>query len=200
MERSHSPLGVALQVVGLLLLLAILAGVLLVVFAIASLTSVPGSVGGQVGGLATEAGRTLTGAQQALQRATDRNPPPLGLAYDTELTALHTWRIGDQLPGGSAYVLSVEGVRRRDGAESTDTALFAVIAAELRQPRETRLFGQVLRSDEDRREHIVYKGETFRIGRALYRVNWVSQQDAGLAAGTLRHPDALSAPLKFEYE
>src|SRR5918997_1679479 len=108
MERSHSPLGMALQVVGLLLLLAILAGVLLALFAIASLVNVPGSVSGQVGGLALEAGRTLSGAQQALQRATDRNPPPLGLTHDTEFTALHTWRIGDQLPAGSDYVLTVE--------------------------------------------------------------------------------------------
>jgi hypothetical protein len=46
----------------------------------------------------------------------------------------------------------------------------------------------------------VYKGESFRIGRAIYRVNWISQEDTSLAAGVYRRPDAVSASLKFEYD
>jgi hypothetical protein len=110
------------------------------------------------------------------------------------------WHVGDELPGGSQYVLTLQAIRRRAGADSPDTALYAVVHAQLRQPRETRILGQLVRSDADPHDYLIYKGETFRIGRALYRVNWISEEDAAAAAGVLRHPDAATAPLKFEYE
>lgn len=199
----RSLLSTALQTVVLLLLLGILAAVLLVLFAVASLVNVPGQVAGgvgsQVSGVATQAGRAVSGAQQALQNATDPNHPPTGLVYDTEFSALQTWHVGDGLPGGTEYVLTVQGIKRRDGADSPDTALYAVVHAQLRQPRETRLLGQVIRSDTDPHDYAVYKGETFRIGRVVYRVNWISQDDNGLAAGVVRRPDAVTAPLKLDY-
>jgi hypothetical protein len=97
-------------------------------------------------------------------------------------------------------VLTVQAMRRREFAESPDTSLYAVVHAELRQPRETRVFGQVVRSESDPHDHVVYKGETFRIGGALYRVNWISQEENTIAIARYRHPDVVSAPLKFEYE
>jgi hypothetical protein len=33
----------------------------------------------------------------------------------------------------------------------------------------------------------------------VYRVNWISQDDNGLAAGVVRRPDAVTAPLKLDY-
>ena len=98
------------------------------------------------------------------------------------------------------YVLTLQGIKRRQGADSADAAVYAVIHSELRQPRETRILGQLVRSDSDPHEHVVYKGETFKIGRALYRVNWVSEAETAIAAGVLRHPDSVTSPLKFEYE
>jgi hypothetical protein len=199
----RSILGTAVQAVVLLLLLAILASVVLVLFAVAALINVPGQVAGgvgsQFGGVAAQASRAVSGAQQAIENATDPNHPPTGLSYDNEYTSLQTWHVGDGLPGGTEYVLTVQAIKRRDGAASPDTAQYAVIHAELRQPRETRLFGQVLRSDADPHDYAVYKGETFRIGRALYRVNWVSQDDNAVAAGVLRHPDSVTSPLKLDY-
>jgi hypothetical protein len=197
MQRT---LSLAIQVIGLLLLLAILAGVVVMLFAVASLVNVPGQVGGQLGDVAGQASRAVGSAGQTIQRIADPNPPPLGLVHDTEFSSLHVWRINDRLPDGTDYVLSVREIRRRDGAESADAALLAVVHAELRQPRETRVFGQVVRTDADPHDHVIYKGETFRIGRALYRVNWISQQEAAVAAGTLRNPDRASAPLRFEYD
>ena len=91
-------------------------------------------------------------------------------------------------------------IKRREGADSPDSALYAVIHAALRQPRETRVLGQLLRSDSDPHDYVVYKGESFRIGRALYRVNWISQEEAAIAAGTYRNPDAVRDPLKLEYD
>jgi hypothetical protein len=186
------------------LLLSILAGVVLMLFAVLSLVNAPGQLAGGVttglGGVASEASRAVSGAQQALQNATDPNHPPTGLTYDNEFSALPVWHVGDGLPGGSQYVLTLQAIRRRAGADSPDTALYAVVHAQLRQPRETRILGQLVRSDADPHDYLIYKGETFRIGRALYRVNWISEEDAAAAAGVLRHPDAATAPLKFEYE
>jgi len=187
----------------LLLLLAILAVVVLVLIAVAALVNVPGQVAGgvgsQLGGVAGQAGRAVSGAQQALQNATDPNHPPTGLVYDTEFSSLQTWHVGDGLPGGTEYVLTIQSIKRRDAADSSDTALYAVIHAQLRQPRETRLFGQVIRSDTDPHDYAVYKGEAFRIGHAVYRVNWISQDENGLAAGVVRHPDSVTATLKLDY-
>jgi hypothetical protein len=195
--------GSAIQVVILLLLLSILAAVVFVLFAVASLVNAPGQAAGglstQLSGVATQANRAVTGAQQALQNATDPNHPPTGLAYDNEFSSLQTWHAGDGLPGGNQYVLTVQRIKRRDGADSPDTALYAVIHAELRQPRETRVLGQLIRSDSDPHDSVVYKGESFRIGRALYRVNWISQDENAIAAATYRNPDNVSAPLKFDY-
>ena len=203
-EQRRSVLGVALQAVMLVLLLAILASVMLMLFAIASLVNVSGQVtsgvGSQLSGVASQAGRAVSGAEQALQNATDPSHPPTGLVYDDEFSALDTWHVGDGLPGGTQYVLTVQSIKRREGTSSPDTAQYAVIHAELREPRLTRILGQVVHSDSDPHDYVVYKGEDFRIGHNLYRVNWISQDQASLAAGVLRHPDAVTARLKFEYD
>jgi hypothetical protein len=200
----RSVLGTVLQVVSLVLLLSILAAVLFVLFAVASLINVPGQVAGgvssQLGGVASQASRAIGSAQQAFQNATDPNHPPVGLSYDTEFTSLQSWHVGDGLPGGTQYVLTVQSINRRQGADSADTALYATIHAELRQPRETRVLGQLIRSDSDPHDYAVYKGEVFKIGRAVYRVNWISQEENAIAAGVVRNPDAITQPLKFEYE
>jgi hypothetical protein len=196
--------GTALQVVLLLVLLSILAGVVLMLFAVLSLVNAPGQLAGGVstglGGVASEASRAVSGAQQALQNATDPNHPPTGLTYDNEFSALPVWHVGDGLPGGTQYVLTLQTIKRRAAADSPDTALYAVIHAELRQPRETRILGQLVRSDADAHDYVIYKGETFRSGRALYRVNWISQDENALAAGRYRNPDAVSASLKFDVD
>jgi hypothetical protein len=204
LSSGRGVVGTAVQVVILLLLLSILAAVVLVLFAVASLVNVPGQVAGGMGsrlsGVASEASRAVSGAQQALQNATDPNHPPTGLIYDNEFSALQVWHVGDGLPGGSQYVLTLQAIKRREGADSPDTTLYAVIHAELRQPRETRILGQLLRSDRDPHDYVIYKGETFRLSRALYRVNWISQGDNALAAATYKNPDGVSAPLKFDFE
>lgn len=205
-ERSggRGIVGTAVQVVILLLLLSILATVVILLLAIAPLVSVPGQVAGglssQLGGAASQASRAVGSAQQAVQSITDPNRPPIGLTYDNEFSSLQVWHVGDGLPGGKDYVLVVQSIKRRDGAESPDTSLYAVVHAALRQPRETRLLGQLIRSDSDPHDYVVYKGEAFRIGHALYRVNWLSQEDGSLAAGVYRNPDAVTSPLKFDYE
>ncbi|HET6316499.1 MAG TPA: hypothetical protein VFG86_08575 [Chloroflexota bacterium] len=204
---THAPrstLGTAVQVVFLLLMLSALAGMLVVLFAVLSLLNTParlaGDVGSRLSGVSTEASRAVSGAQQALQNATDPNRPPVGLVQDTEFTSLQAVNIGERLPEASQYTLTVQTIRRREGADSADTSLYAIIHAELRQPRETRVLGLLVRTDRDPHDHAVYKGESFRIASALYRVNWISQEDNVVAIARYRHPDAVGAPLKFQYE
>lgn len=204
-QAPRSILGTAVQVVFLLLLLSVLAGMLVVLFAVLSLLNTPGRLAGDLGsrlsGVTSEAERAVSGAQQALQNVTDPNRPPTGLVYDNEFASLQVVRVGERMPDGSSqYTLTVQAIRRREGADSPNTALYVVVHAELRQPRETRLLGQVIRSDSDPHDHVVYKGETFRVGGALYRVNWISLEDSTLAVGRYRHPDEVSAPLKFQYD
>jgi hypothetical protein len=178
------------------LLVAILAGVAMLVFAMSALLNVPAGVSGRLGGVGT----AVTDAQQALQDIADPSHPPRGLAYDNEFSALQLAHVGDALPGGAQYTLWLQTVRRRENAESPDIAQYAIVHAQLRQPRETRLLGQLVRTDADPHDHVVYKGETFRIGRTVYRVNWVSDADAAMAFAAFRNPDAVTATLKFDYE
>ena len=204
---SRSPglnFGSVIQALILVLLLAMFGSLLLVLLTVASLLRVPGQVvGGVSGGLsgaAASAGQALSSAERSLRDATDPAHPPSGLTYDAEYTSLQTFRVGDALPDARDYLLTVQAIRRREGADSPDTALYAVVHAELKQPRETRILGQVIRSDKDAHDAVIYKGENFRVGRAIYRVNWISQEEGSLAAGAYRRPDAVSAPLKFEYD
>ena len=194
--RSGSFLGTALQVVTLCLLLAILAAVVLVLFSVVSLINVPNQVAGGVG---SQLGNAASGVQQVLQNATDPNHPPVGLTYDTPFSALDTWHVGDGLPGGTDYVLTVQTIQRRDNASTPQTSVYATIHAELRQPHETRLLGQVVRSDSDPHDYVVYTGETFRISHQVYRVNWISQDQNAIAAGVVRNPDSVTQSLKLDY-
>jgi type II secretory pathway pseudopilin PulG len=194
----------AIRAVVLLLLLGLLGIVVLGIVAVSSLLSVPNQVAGGLGqrlnGATAGAAQAVASAQQAVQDATDPNHPPSGLVYDTEFSSLQVWHTGDRLPDSTDYTFTVQSIERRQGASSPDTALYAVIHAELRQPRQTRLLGQVIRSDSDPHDYALYKGESFRIGRTLYRVNWVSQADGALAAGVYKNPDSVSASLKFAYD
>jgi hypothetical protein len=193
--RSAGILHTVLQLLTLLLLFGIFAALVLVLVSVSSLSN----VSSQVGGVAGQASRALGSAQQAVQNAVDPNHPPSGLTYDTEFTAIDTWHLGDALPGGTEYAVTLERIERRSGAESPDTALYAVLRAQLRQPRETRILGQLVRSDSDAHEYVVYTGEAFRIGHSVYRANWISQDAGTFAAGVLRNPDAMTQPLKFDY-
>jgi hypothetical protein len=193
--RSAGILQTALQLLTLLLLLAIFAALLFVLFSVSALTS----VSSQVGGVASQATRALGSAQQAVENAVDPNHPPTGLTYDTEFTTIDTWHVGDALPGGTDYVLTLERIDRRSGADSANMALYAVVRAQLRQPHETRILGQLVRSDSDTHEYVVYTGEAFRLGHTVYRANWISQEGDTLAAGVLRNPDMMTQPFKFDY-
>jgi hypothetical protein len=195
--RPRNLLGTAIQILVVLLLVAMLGGVLIVLAEALTVVRAPTDV---ASGAAARASQALSDAEQAVTNATDPNHPPVGLTYDTEFAAFDVWHVGEGLPGGAEYVVTVQSIKRRDAATSSDSTLYAVVHAELRQPRVTRLLGQVVRSDSDPHDYALYKGEAFQIGRAVYRVNWVSQDQGALAAGVVRNPDSLTQPIKFVYQ
>jgi len=195
--QARNILGAAVQTVFLLLLLAVLAGVLLVLFAIVSVVNTPSQVATGVG---AQAARVLTGAQQAVQNVTDPNHPPSGLTYDNEFAELHVWHVGERLPDASQYVLSVQAVRRRDGADSPDTAQYAIVHAELRNHTRRVCSASCCIRTPTHTTMWSTKVRRSALGARSIAVNWVSQETAALAAGVYRHPDAVSAPLKFEYD
>ena len=197
-QRTGNGLGTAIQVVLLLLLLSILAGVLVVVLTAMQATQAPGQA---VNGVTDQATRALGNAQQALRDATDPNHPPSGLSYDTEFAALDTWQVGQTLPGGTQYVLTVQSIKRRDNAESNDTAQYAVIHAELRQPHESAGARPTapLRY-RPARLHAVQGRDVPNRQHAVPRQLDQPASRRAVAAGVYRQPDAVRAPFKFAYD
>lgn len=197
-------LRIALQLVTLLLLLTLTAGMAALILAVGSLVGLPGrtaeSIGGRVGSAASDAARGVSEAARSLRDAADPAHPPTGFTYDQEYVELRVVGASQPIAEPREYSLILKEVRRREGAPTPDTALYAVGHAELRSPRETRILGQLVRSDSDPRDHVLYKGELFRIGRAIFRVNWVSLEQGRMAVLSLRTPDTVTGALKFEYE
>lgn len=77
-----------------------------------------------------------------------------------------------------------------------DSAVYAVLHSALREPRETKVLGVTIRSTRDEQDHVLYKGETLRIGRRLYKVNWVSAERQQIALVAYRDQDRVTAPLE----
>jgi hypothetical protein len=201
-RRRPDRLGLASRVVGLLLrftllliLLATLGGVVGLVGAVAR---APSSVGEQLGGTVERSVGVVAGAVQAVRDATDpAHPPRQALAQDTEFDELIRLDVDSPIGGASNRTLVFAAVQRRDGPESPDSAVYAVIHSELVTPQETRILGVLVRTNRDPRDDYLYKGETFRVGRRLYKVNWVSLDRQQIAIAAYRDPDRVTAPLKF---
>jgi hypothetical protein len=207
-SRQAESLGAASRFVGLLLkltLLGILVAVLVGIVGLIGWIGVGSRAGAglsdQVSGALTRGAGALANAVQVVRDATDASHPPRQtLAQDTEFEELIRVDVGFSLPAPETRTLVFSGVQRRDGAESPDAAVYAVVHSELKAPRETRVLGIVVRTDRDPRDYYLYKGESFRIGRRLYKVNWVSLDRRQMAVAAYRDPDRVTGPLKFELD
>ncbi len=192
-------LGTLVQLLAVLVLVVMLLGLAGAGLLVASMFGVGGQVAG-AGGQVQRAAQSVAGAGRQLLESTDPARPPTGLTYDTEFSSLRVVPVGASLGDAQQYAVTLTGIQRRAGADSPDTALYATVHAELKQPRQTRLLGQVIRSDSDPHDEILYKGEAFRLGSTVYRVNWVSDQDQAIAIAAYRHPDQVTQPLKFSFD
>jgi hypothetical protein len=198
----RDPLGIASGLVGLALKLTWLAILLALLVGLLGLIGIGGrptaSVGEKVGAAFQQGVNAVGGAVQQARDAFDpTHPPRTSLAQDVEIDELLRLGVGQELAGSGTRTVTLAGVQRRDGAESPDTAVYATLKSELRVPDETKVLGVTLGSTRDPREYHLYRGETFRIGNTLYKVNWVSIERRQVAIVAYRDQDRVTAPAKF---
>jgi len=205
LRASAAMLGLASGLVGLAIKLTLLAILLILLVGLFGLVGVGGRLTTNVGdrvGAAFQQGVNVVGAaaQQARDAFDPAHPPRAALAQDVEIDELTRLTVGQELAGGSSRVVTLANVQRREGADSPDTAVYATLRSELRVPEETKVLGVTLRSTRDPREYHLYRGETFRVGNRLYKVNWVSVERQQLAIVAYRDQDRVTAPVKIAVE
>jgi hypothetical protein len=191
-------LGLLLKLMLLLILLACLWGM---VSLIGMSVRTPGAIGEQIGS-AIERGAGILGS--AGQRVTDAfdpaHPPRQSLAQDVEIDELMRLNVGAQVSGSSTRDLTIASIQRRADPSGPDGAVYAVLHGELREAKDTKILGVTVTSSRDPKDYYLYKGETVRIGRKLYKVNWVSVERQQVALIAYRDQDRVTAPLKAEID
>jgi hypothetical protein len=161
----------------------------------------PGAIGEQIGGAIERGANVIGTAGQRVADAFDpAHPPRAALPQDVEIDELLRLNVGAQVAGSTTRELSVASIQRRADPSGPDGAVYAVIHGELREPQETKVLGVTVRSTRDPKDYYLYKGETVRIGRKLYKVNWVSVERQQVALIAYRDQDRVTAPLKAEID
>jgi hypothetical protein len=191
-------IGLLLKLTLLLILLTILWGM---VTLIGAGVRAPGVVGDQISGaIARGAGAIGAASQRVADTLDPAHPPRDALAQDVEIDELLRLNIGAQVSGSSIRDVTVAAIQRRADPSGPDGAVYAVLHGELREPQETKVLGVTVHSTRDPKEYYLYKGETVRIGRKLYKVNWVSIERQQVALIAYRDQDRVAAPLKAEID
>ncbi len=201
-QPRRDALGTASGIVGLAVKLTFLAILLALFVGLLGLIGVGGrttaSVGDRVGAAFQQGVNTIGGAVQQARDAFDpAHPPRVALAQDTEIDELFRPGVGQEIAGSATRTVALASVQRRDSAESPDTAVYATLKTELRTAEETKILGMTVRSSRDPRDQHLYRGETFRLGNRLYKVNWVSVERQQMAITAYREQDRVTAPVKF---
>ena len=202
--RGRDPLDIGLRALAALAMLLLVALLVVILLAAISLFGVAGQVGsgfGGLGGVVERAGAGVTRVTQGLADGLDpAHPPREALVKDTEFDELTRLNVGTALGKSSDYVFTIAEIKRRDGAASADEGQYAVVKRRYETARETRVLGLVVRTDRGEAEYYLYKGESFRLGRAYYKVNWVSLDRQQVAVARYRDVDGVRAPLKLEFD
>jgi hypothetical protein len=203
--RPASGLDVVSRGIGLLLKLTFLLVLLAVLWGMVTLIGVgvraPAAIGDQIGGAVQRGAGMVSGAIQRAEDAFDPSHPPReALAQDTEIDELLRVNVGGQIAGSSQRTVTVASIQRRPDATSPDGALYVTLHGELREPRETKILGATIQSTRDPHDYYLYKGESLRIGRTIYKVNWVSAERQQVALVAYRDQDRVSVSLKAEID
>jgi hypothetical protein len=191
-------IGTLIKLTVLLILLAVLWG--LVAMVNAGIRA-PTAIGEQIGN-AVERGASAIGAvgQRVADTFDPSHPPRQTLAQDVEIDELLRLNVGEPVAGSSTRDLTIASIQRRADPAGPDGAVYAVLHGELKQAQETKVLGVTVRSTRDPQDSYLYKGETIRIGRKLYKVNWVSIERQQVALIAYREQDRVTAPLKAEID
>lgn len=180
-----------------LLTLVILA--LLVMLAI-NFVSTTGQVGQRLSGAWQRTEHAFGSAGQAMADTFNpTHPPRYAISQDTEFASLSALHAGDSIGDSRDYTFTFSAVHRRDDATANpDFAQYATVDRAYKIPRETKILGVTVHTDRGQQEYVLDRGETFRVGTGLYKVNWVSAADRELALATYRNPDQFAGKLAFE--
>ena len=146
-----------------------------------------------------QASSALQGPIQGLlgQVQPDR-PPPSQVSQGPEFSQFERVPAGEPVGQSSTYVLTVSRVVKRDGASDPNQSQYAVLHRKLMTPRPRTVGPIQVGEDYDEADYTVYKGENFRLGAAIYQVNWVSVQDNAVGIVRFRNSDAVAGPIKFQ--
>lgn len=195
----RSWLDTLMRVLAGLVMLAVLA---LLAAMLALLLGLVGGMGGLGSGLGGAAGNAGALAQQLREGVSDRfdpaHPPRGEPTQDAEFDELRRLPVSSVVGRSGGYQFTLARLEKRDGAASPTEAQFAVIHRRLETPRETRVGPLVVRQDWDEADYYLYKGESFRLGRGYYKVNWVSIDGQEAAIARYRRIDDLPVTLKFQ--
>jgi hypothetical protein len=189
---------VGLAALALGLMLAMLLVLLAVVDRLGAAPRALTDLGSRASAASAGAARVVGETAQSARDALDPAHPPRGqLLYDAELDELRVVAVGGSIASHPERELTLRRVEKRAGAESPETAQYAVVADRLKTPRETRVLGVVVSRSDDAREHALYRSQLFRVGRALYKVNWVGFEGQQVGIGRLRSADGAVGELAF---
>ena len=191
-------IGALIKLTVLLILLAILWG--LVTMLNAGVRA-PGAISEQISSAVERSANAIGAVGQRVADAFDpAHPPRQALAQDVEIDELLRLNVGGEVAGPNTRTLTVASIQRRADPSGPDGAVYAVLHGELREPQETKVLGVTVRSTRDPQDYYLYKGESIRIGRKLYKVNWVSIERQQVALIAYREQDRVTAPLKAEID
>jgi len=193
-KRSPNLLGLLIRLLGaavLLLLVTLLTILVVIITNLAGIGRVGDDLGGRARNAVDSAGATL---QRSAQRVTDRfdpaHLPREPLAYDAEFSQLATTTVGSDIVQGSSHVLTLVEIRSRSDTSDPNETNFAVVESRLVTPRETTVLGVTVLRDEERRTDYLYKAESFRVGDAYYKVNWIAAAPPEIAVARYRYADS----------
>lgn len=188
---------IATLAVGAIALALLLATLLVLLGLLQQLGAAPRALG-ELTNAPAAAARAVTSAAQSARDALDpTHPPRTPLEYDAELDELRKVDVGQPLVPHPERDLTLRAIEKRVGADGPETAQYATIADRLKTPRELRVLGVVISRNDETRQYILYKGQLFRVARALYKVNWVAYEARQIAIGRLRSSDATVTALAF---
>jgi len=203
--RRSDALDVVSRGIGVLLKLTVLLILVAMLFAAVTLFSTaaraPGAIGDQVDGIITRGTSAIGAVGQRVADAFDpAHPPRDQLVQDVEIDELLRLDVGTQIPGSPTRDLSLASIQRRPDPSGPDGAIYAVVHGELRQAQDTKVLGVTVRSTRDPKDYYLYKGETVRIGRKLYKVNWVSIERQQVAMIAYRDQDRVATTVQVEID
>jgi hypothetical protein len=177
----------------------------LALVALAGATSLAGGpwrpLGDQVGGAVERSAQAAATSAQAVRDAFDPSHPPReALRQDTEFDALVVVPVGEALGTTAQSRVELARLAKRADARDVASAQHGLVRRVLVTPQPRRILGVPAGEDRGEQEHYLYQGQSFRLGAAYYKVNWVSVDRQQMAIARYRSADGVLGRLVFEYD